>query len=101
MSQLDAVLARIDTDLDASLERLFAFLRIPSISTDSAYAAECRRAAEWVAADLKTLGFADAAPRPTPGHPVVVQQSLARIFFGGGGAGLRPVLGHRAIDDHV
>jgi acetylornithine deacetylase/succinyl-diaminopimelate desuccinylase-like protein len=72
MSQLDAVLARIDTDLDASLERLFAFLRIPSISTDSAYAAECRRAAEWVTADLKTLGFADAAPRPTPGHPVVV-----------------------------
>src|SRR3954454_5827708 len=72
MSQLDAVLARIDTDLDASLERLFAFLRIPSISTDSAYAADCRRAAEGVAADLKPLGFDDASPRPTPGHPVVV-----------------------------
>jgi acetylornithine deacetylase/succinyl-diaminopimelate desuccinylase-like protein len=70
MSQLDAVLSHIDSDLDASLERLFAFLRIPSISTDSAYAAECRRAAEWLAADLTGLGFG-ARLRPTAGHPVV------------------------------
>ena len=69
MSQLDAVLARIDADLDASLERLFAFLRIPSISTDRAYAARLPAAAEWVAADLTTLGFDDASARPTPGIP--------------------------------
>ena len=43
MSNLDQVLADIDRDLDNSLERLFAFLRIPSISTDPAYAKECRR----------------------------------------------------------
>ncbi|MCP8937838.1 dipeptidase [Alsobacter sp. SYSU M60028] len=72
MSQLDAVLARIDADLDASIERLFDFLRIPSISTDSAFAGDCRRAADWLTADLKTLGFDDAAPMPTAGHPVVV-----------------------------
>ena len=71
MSHLDAVLDRIDADLDQSLDRLFAFLRIPSISTDSAYAAECRRAAEFLAADLGTLGF-DAKLRPTAGHPVVM-----------------------------
>ena len=35
---LDPVLNDIDRDLDNSLERLFAWLRIPSISTDSAYA---------------------------------------------------------------
>ena len=29
MSHLDAVLDRIDADLDQSLDRLFAFLRIP------------------------------------------------------------------------
>ncbi|MHB2169745.1 dipeptidase [Alsobacter sp. R-9] len=72
MSHLDAVLARIDADLDASLARLFDFLRIPSISTDSAYAAECRKAAEWLSADLRGLGFADASPRETGGHPAVV-----------------------------
>jgi acetylornithine deacetylase/succinyl-diaminopimelate desuccinylase-like protein len=71
MSDLDSVLAHIDSQLDASLERLFAFLRIPSISTDSAYAEECRRAAEWLAGDLQTLGF-DAALRATGGHPVVM-----------------------------
>jgi acetylornithine deacetylase/succinyl-diaminopimelate desuccinylase-like protein len=71
MSHLDQVLAKIDADLDASLERLFAFLRIPSISTDPAYAAQCRAAAEWLTEDLKGLGF-EAGPRETPGHPVVV-----------------------------
>ena len=33
---LPAVLERIDTDLDRSLNRLFDLVRIPSISTDSA-----------------------------------------------------------------
>ena len=72
MSSLDAVLARIDADLDASLERLFGLLRIPSISTDSAYAAEARRAAQWVADDLRSIGFGDAAACETGGHPAVV-----------------------------
>ena len=68
---LPAVLDRIDADLDQSLERLFAFLRIQSISTDPAYQSQCRAAAEFVAADLGSVGF-DAAVRPTAGHPVVV-----------------------------
>ena len=50
MSQLDAVLKRIDADLDASLDRLFALLRIQSISTDPAYKDSCRAAADFVAA---------------------------------------------------
>ncbi|MBM6592541.1 dipeptidase [Microvirga pudoricolor] len=71
MSQLDQVLAKIDSDLDASLARLFEWLRIPSISTDPAYKADCRRAGEWLVADLKGLGV-DASLRETQGHPVVV-----------------------------
>ena len=71
---LPAVLDRIDRDLDQSLERLFALLRIQSVSTDPAYAPECRRAAEHVAADLRGLGF-ETSVRPTPGHPVVVGKS--------------------------
>jgi acetylornithine deacetylase/succinyl-diaminopimelate desuccinylase-like protein len=71
MSTLDAVLRRIDQDIDRSVERLFALLRIASISTDPAYKEQCRAAAEHVAADLKTIGF-ETALRPTEGHPVVV-----------------------------
>src|SRR3954466_8214259 len=74
MSQLDAVLKRIDSDLDASLDRLFALLRIQSISTDLAYKDSCRAAADFVAADLKSVGF-DAEVRATPGHPIVVGKS--------------------------
>ena len=70
-AKLDAVLARIDADLDASLQRLFALVRIPSISTDPAYAADCKRTAEWLAEDLRSIGF-DASSRATPGHPMVV-----------------------------
>ena len=79
---LDAVLARIDADLPQALERLMDLLRIPSISTDPAYKGDCASAAEWLAEDLRGLGF-DAASRPTPGHPMVV---------GHGGAGGRHLL---------
>ena len=71
MKELDAVLDRIDRDLDQSIERLFSFLRIQSISTDPAYKAQCKAAADFVAADLKSIGFA-AEVRPTEGHPIVV-----------------------------
>lgn len=68
---LAPVLDRLDADLDQSLSRLFDFVRIRSISTDPAYAGECQKAAEWLVADLKTIGF-DASVRDTPGHPMVV-----------------------------
>lgn len=68
---LEAVLARIDESLPEALDRLFALLRIPSISTDPAYKADCAAAADWLAADLSGLGFA-ASSRKTAGHPMVV-----------------------------
>lgn len=71
MSQLPAILSRLDADLDASLARLSTWLEIPSISTDSAYAGDSRRAAEWLRADLASLGF-DASLRETAGHPIVL-----------------------------
>ncbi|WP_029354199.1 M20/M25/M40 family metallo-hydrolase [Bosea sp. 117] len=86
MSDLDRVLAAVDADLDASLERLFAFLRIPSISTDKTFAPECRRAGQWLADDLATLGFT-AQLAETPGHPVVLARSSGgaprRVMFYG------------------
>ena len=71
MSTISPVLDRLDKNLDQSLERLFGLLRIKSISTDSDYAADCRKAAEWLVAELKLIGF-DASVRDTPGHPMVV-----------------------------
>src|SRR5712672_3043877 len=70
MTDLDKVLARIDAERDNSLDRLFKFLSIKSISTDPAYADECRTAAFSLAADLSTLDIA-AEVHPTDGHPVV------------------------------
>ncbi len=86
MSTLDAVLRRIDQDIDQSIERLFALLRIASVSTDPAYKEQCRAAAEYVAADLRSIGF-DTDIRPTEGHPVVVGKangvSGPRVLFYG------------------
>jgi acetylornithine deacetylase/succinyl-diaminopimelate desuccinylase-like protein len=79
---LDAVLSRIDDTLPQAIDRLMAMLRVPSISTDPAYKADCAKMAEIIAADLRDLGF-DAAARPTPGHPMVV---------GHGGTGDRHLL---------
>lgn len=81
---VDAVLARIDRDLDQSLERLFALLRIPSISTDPAYKDRCLEAAEWLVAELSGLGF-EASVRPTTGHPMVVAHYPADAGTNGSG----------------
>ncbi len=70
---LDAILTKIDDDLPQATERLMALLRIPSISTDPAYADHCQAAADWLVEDLQSLGVT-AAKRPTPGHPMVVGQ---------------------------
>jgi acetylornithine deacetylase/succinyl-diaminopimelate desuccinylase-like protein len=86
-SKLDQVLARIDADLDASLTRLFDWLRIPSISTDPAYKEHCRSAAEWLRKDLEDLGF-EASVRETGYHPVVMGRGGANggaphvLFYG-------------------
>ena len=79
---LDAVLARIDETLPQSLDRLMELLRIPSISTDPAYKADCARAAAALATDLASLGF-EARAAETPGHPMVVAH---------GGEGRRHIL---------
>jgi acetylornithine deacetylase/succinyl-diaminopimelate desuccinylase-like protein len=46
-------------------------LRIPSISTLPEHAPDCRRAAEWVAAELTRIGFEHVDVSPTGGHPIV------------------------------
>ena len=71
MAAMDAVLAKIDENRDSALARLFELLKIPSISTDPAYAAECERAAGFLSDQLSGLGF-KASVRPTAGRPMVL-----------------------------
>ena len=72
-SQLPQVLKALDETRDQALERLFELIRIPSVSTDPAYKAHCRKAAEWCTGQLQEIGF-DARVVPTTGHPMVVGQ---------------------------
>lgn len=74
MSDLDKVLAHIDADFDNALDRLFQTVRLKSISTDPAYAAETRACAEWHSKDLESIGFASEV-RDTPGHPIVLAKN--------------------------
>ncbi|VEJ44849.1 M20/M25/M40 family metallo-hydrolase [Bartonella vinsonii] len=68
---LNKVLTHLDENIEKSLERLFSLLRFQSISTDLAYKDECRKAADWIVEDLRSIGF-EASRRDTPGHPMVV-----------------------------
>jgi amidohydrolase len=70
-SSLNSVLAHADGDFDQALERLFALLRIKSISADPAFADDCNKAAAHLAAEIAALGF-NAEVRPTAGHPAIV-----------------------------
>jgi acetylornithine deacetylase/succinyl-diaminopimelate desuccinylase-like protein len=69
--KLEPVLSALEACSDAALARLFELMRIQSISTDPAYAAECRKAAEFLVKDLVSIGF-NASVRETTGHPMVV-----------------------------
>lgn len=74
MSNIDKALEKIDHNLPQSLDRLFDFLKIKSISTDTAFASDCQAAADWLVSDLASIGF-DAKRHDTPGHPMVVAHS--------------------------
>ncbi len=82
---LASILDRIDADRDSAVKRLLSLLEIPSVSTDPAHAADCRRAAEWLRADLAALGF-EAAVHDTEGHPMVVGTAQGEgphvLFYG-------------------
>jgi acetylornithine deacetylase/succinyl-diaminopimelate desuccinylase-like protein len=53
------------------LEQLKDLIRIPSVSTLPERAGDMRRAAEWLASDMRRIGLDKVAILPTGGHPVV------------------------------
>lgn len=58
------------------LEEFKEFLRIPSVSTDETHAADMQRAAEWVAEQLRRIGFERVSIYPTARHPIVYAEWL-------------------------
>jgi acetylornithine deacetylase/succinyl-diaminopimelate desuccinylase-like protein len=79
---LTSVLAELEAGEGAALDRLFELLRIPSISTDPSYKSQCRQAADWCAAEIKSIGFQEAAVVATTGHPMVVAHDRSKIENG-------------------
>lgn len=61
----------IENNQDKFLNELFNLLRIPSISADSAYAADVQRCAEYTAMRLKEAGADNVTLEQTAGNPIV------------------------------
>jgi acetylornithine deacetylase/succinyl-diaminopimelate desuccinylase-like protein len=61
----------IENNQDKFLNELFDLLRIPSISADSAYAADVQRCAEYTAMRLKEAGADNVTLEQTSGNPIV------------------------------
>ena len=58
-----------------SLEQLCSFLRIPSVSADSAYAPQMGVCAEWVRNSMTEAGL-KATIYPTKGHPIIYGERI-------------------------
>lgn len=66
----------IEQNRQRFLDELFALLRIPSISADSAFAGDVAKAAEFVANSMKAAGADKVEICPTPGHPIVYGEKI-------------------------
>jgi len=66
----------IDHDAARHLEELTEWLRIPSISSDSARKNDVRRAADWVAEKFRRAGLS-VETLATEGHPLVLAETPA------------------------
>jgi acetylornithine deacetylase/succinyl-diaminopimelate desuccinylase-like protein len=69
--QTAALEAHLDATHEARMDSFKEFLRIPSISGIPAHADDCRLAAEWLAAAMRTAGLEHVEVAETTGHPVV------------------------------
>lgn len=66
----------LDTNKQRFLDELLELLRIPSVSADSAFKDDVRRAAEFVKDKLAAAGLDNAQLYETPGHPIVYAEKI-------------------------
>ncbi len=67
----DALETYLEANRDRRLASYEAFLRIPSVSALPEHAGDCRRAAEFLADELRTMGVEHVDVAETGGHPLV------------------------------
>ena len=65
-----------DAHQDRFVGELEDLLRIPSISTDPAYADDVQQAANWLASHLRSIGLREVEVCKTDGHPIVYAEHL-------------------------
>jgi acetylornithine deacetylase/succinyl-diaminopimelate desuccinylase-like protein len=58
------------------MQRYADFLAIPSVSAIPEHAPDCRKAAEWLAAELRRIGAQRVEVSETGGHPIVVGERI-------------------------
>jgi acetylornithine deacetylase/succinyl-diaminopimelate desuccinylase-like protein len=58
------------------MQRYADFLAIPSVSAIPENAPDCRKAAEWLAAELRRIGAQRVEVSETGGHPIVVGERI-------------------------
>ena len=73
---MDRALTYAREHQDTFIKELEEFLRIPSISTDSAHNDDVQRCAEWLAEHLQSIGINRAEVMPTDGHPIVFAEHI-------------------------
>lgn len=66
----------IESNRDRFLEELFELLKIPSVSADSKYQADVRRAADFIQGKLVAAGADRVEICETAGHPIVYGEKL-------------------------
>lgn len=66
----------LETNKQRFLDELLDLLRIPSVSADSSFKGDVRRAAEFVRDKLTAAGLDKATLHETPGHPIVYAEKI-------------------------
>ncbi len=66
----------INENQERFLSELKEFLRIPSISTDPERKGDVRRAAEWLAEHMRSIGLENTVIEETEGHPIVYAEHI-------------------------
>ncbi len=74
---MQAIRNSLEAHKDRFLNELIDFLKIPSISADSAYQADVQRAGDWLVEKFQALGMDRVEKYPTPGHPIVFAEKIS------------------------
>lgn len=73
---MEAIRTYVDAHQQRFLDELIDFLKIPSISADSAYATQVGEAADWLVDQFHKLGMDRVEKFSTPGHPIVYAEKI-------------------------